>query len=140
MTTTSATAQATSTADVSNQSVGELVANLSETTTRLLRHEVALAKTETRAELGVAGNAIGKLAVAGGLALVALTMFSLAVAHWLNGFMDLGWANLIVAALWAVVAWALYTAGRKALRDEVNLVPERTIKTANETPNAVRGR
>lgn len=125
--------------DVSNQSVGELVANLSETTTRLLRHEVALAKTETRIEMQATGRAISTLAISAGFALVALTMLSLAGARWLSEYMDLGWAYLIVGALWTVAAGILYSKGRSALR-EVNPVPERTMNTLTEIPNAVRGR
>jgi hypothetical protein len=142
MTMSSTTAQGGGTADradVANQSVGELVAQLSETTTRLLRQEVALAKTETRAEVQAAGRAIGTLAVAGGLALVALIMLSLASARGLSEYMDLGWAYVIVGVVWVVVAAILYSAGRNTLRD-VNPVPERTKDTLLEIPNAVRGR
>ena len=126
-------------ADVANQSVGELVANLSETTTRLLRQEVALAKTETRAEVQTAGRAVGTLAVAGGLALVALIMLSLAAARGLSEYVDLGWAYVIVGAAWIVLAGILYSAGRSTLH-QVNPVPERTKDTLIEIPNAVRGR
>jgi hypothetical protein len=124
---------------VANQSVGELVANLSETTTRLLRQEVALAKTETRAEVQTAGRAVGTLAVAGGLALVALIMLSLAAARGLSEYVDLGWAYVIVGAAWIVLAGILYSAGRSTLQ-QVNPVPERTKDTLIEIPNAVRGR
>lgn len=125
--------------DVSNQSLGELVANLSETTTRLLRQEVALAKNETRTEVQTAARAAGTLAVAGGLALVALILLSLAVARGLSEYMDLGWAYVIVGGIWVVVAGYLYSAGRKIMA-EVNPVPERTKDTLLEIPNAVRGR
>jgi len=126
-------------ADLANQSLGELVANLSETTTRLLRQEVALARTETRAEVQAASRAIGTLAVAGGLALVALILLSLAAARGLSEYMDLGWAYVIVGVVWVVVAAILYSAGRNTLR-EVNPVPERTKDTLLEIPNAVKGR
>lgn len=125
--------------DVSDQSVGELVANLSETTTRLLRHEVALAKNETRTEMQATGRAITTLAIAAGIALVALTMLSLAAARWLSEYMDIGWAYLIVGTLWTVTAAVLYSKGRNALT-EINPVPERTMNTLNEIPDAVRGR
>ncbi len=126
-------------ADVANQSVGELVANLSETTTRLLRQEVALAKTETRAEVQTAGRAVGTLAVAGGLALVALIMLSLAAARGLSEYVDLGWAYVIVGACGS---WWPGSCTRRggAPCSEVNPVPERTKDTLIEIPNAVRGR
>ena len=125
--------------DLSDQSLGELVSNLSETTTRLLRQEVALAKTETRTEVQTAGKAVGTLAVAGGVALVALILFSFGAAQGLSEYMDLGWAYTLVGAIWVVVAGLLYSAGRKALK-EVDPVPERTIDSLREIPDAVRGR
>ncbi|HYO85145.1 MAG TPA: phage holin family protein [Dermatophilaceae bacterium] len=125
--------------DVADQSVGELVANLTESTTRLLRHEVALAKNETRTEVQATGRAISTLAVAAGIALVALTMLSLAGSRWLSEYLDIGWAYLIVGTLWAVTAAALYSKGRNALT-EINPVPERTITTLTEIPNAIKGR
>ena len=142
MTMSSSTTQGSTTtnrADVSTQSVGELVANLSETMTRLLRQEVALARTETRTEVQAASRAAGTLASAGGMALVALILFSLAAARGLSEYMDLGWAYVTVGALWIVVAAILYSAGRRSMA-EVNPVPERTKETLLEIPDAVRGR
>lgn len=126
-------------ADVASQSLGELVADLSETTTRLLRQEVALARTETRTEVQAAGRAIGTLAVAGGLALVALILLSLAASRGLSEYMDPAWAYVIVGGIWVVLAGILYSAGRKTLA-ELNPVPERTKDTLMEIPDAVRGR
>ena len=126
-------------ADVSTQSVGELVANLSENTSRLLRQEVALAKTETRTEMRATGRALRTLTVAGGIALVALTMLSLAGARGLSQYLDLGWAYLIVGVLWTMTAVILYSKGRNAL-DGASSVPERTKNTLNEVPNVVTGR
>lgn len=125
--------------DVSQQSLGELVSNLSETTTRLMRQEVALAKAETRQELAVAGRGVGMLAGAGALGLVALIMLSMALVDWLSNAIDPGWAYLLVFALWVVVAAILASAGRRALK-QVNPVPERTAETIREIPEAVRGR
>ncbi|HEX6888410.1 MAG TPA: phage holin family protein [Candidatus Nanopelagicales bacterium] len=134
-----ATAYSGGRSDVTQQSLGELVSNISETTTRLLRQEVALAKAETKQELVVAGRGVGMLAGAGALGLVALIMLSMALVDWLSDAMDPGWAYLLVFALWVVVAAVLASAGRKALK-QVNPVPERTAETLREIPEAVRGR
>jgi hypothetical protein len=136
---TDGTGSMTGSTDVSGQSVGELVANLGETSSRLLRQEVALAKTEIRSEVQATGRALGTLTVAGGLALVALTMFSLSAARWISEYLDLGWAYLIVGTLWTVTAGILYASARSALH-AINPVPERTRDTLDEIPNAVRGR
>jgi hypothetical protein len=125
--------------DVSDQSLGELVSNLSQTTTRLLRQEVALARSETRTEVRAAGRGVGTLAVAGGVALVALVLFSLGAARGLSEYMDLGWAYVLVGAIWVIVAGLLYAAGRETLKD-VTPVAERTQESLREIPDAVRGR
>jgi hypothetical protein len=53
--------------------------------------------------------------------------------------MDEGWAALVVAALWAVIAAVLAAVGRKRMR-EVNPKPERTVQTLHEVPDALKGR
>ncbi len=125
--------------DVSEASIGELVGNLSESTTKLLRQEVALAKAETKQELAVAGRGVGMLAGAGVAALLALIMLSMAAADLLSSWMDPTWAYLIVFAIWAIVGTVLAVQGRKAIK-QVNPVPERTQETIREIPDAVRGR
>jgi hypothetical protein len=45
--------------------------------------------------------------------------------------MDLGWAALIVAAIWAVIGAVLYANGRKKLKT-VDPVPHRTVDTIKE--------
>jgi len=45
--------------------------------------------------------------------------------------MPLGWAALIVAALWGLAGAVLYTSGRARLRT-VNPKPERTVETLKE--------
>jgi hypothetical protein len=52
--------------------------------------------------------------------------------------MDAGWAGLIVAAVWAVIAAVLYTTGRSKFR-EVHPKPERTVDTLSNVPDALKG-
>ena len=49
-----------------------------------------------------------------------------------------GLAALIVAAVWAVVGAVLFVRGRGMLR-RVNPMPERTIDTAKQIPDALKG-
>jgi hypothetical protein len=125
--------------DDSNQPLGELVGRLSDDMSHLFRQEVALAKAETKEEAGKAGMGIGMLAAAGVLGLVVLILVSLAAVRALQEVMDLGWAYLVVAAVWLVVAAVLAVLGRSRLR-EVNPRPERTAETLREIPDALRGR
>ncbi|GAA4191768.1 phage holin family protein [Microbispora amethystogenes] len=45
--------------------------------------------------------------------------------------MDLAWAALIVAAVWAVIGAVLFARGKERMR-EVNPTPEQTIETLKE--------
>ena len=56
---------------------------------------------------------------------------SLTVMWALDEAMDLIWAALIVAVIWAVVAVVLAMTGRKELR-EVNPKPDLTVETLKE--------
>ena len=56
----------------------------------------------------------------------------------LSNVMDAGWAALIVAAVWGVIAAVLYVRGRSAMHT-VNPKPERTVETVREVPGALKG-
>lgn len=120
------------------QPLGELVSGLSETLSRLMRQEVALAKAETKQELSAAGKGAGMMAGAGVFVLISLILLSLAISQWLAHSMDLAWAYAIVCAVWAVVAALLFAVGRRMVR-EVSPMPERTVETVREIPQAMKG-
>jgi hypothetical protein len=60
-----------------------------------------------------------------------LVFLSLAMMWALGSKMALGWAALIVAGVWAVVAGVLALLGRSKLK-AFNPKPERTIETVKE--------
>jgi len=70
-----------------------------------------------------------------------LTILFLSIALWwgLSNVMDQGWAALIVAVIWAVIATVLYVNGRKNMRS-VHPKPERTVETVKQVPDALKGR
>lgn len=119
-------------------SIGELLGEVSRDLSTLLRQEVELAKAELRQEAGKAGQAGGMFA---GAAIAGLlTLFFLSHALWwgLSNVMDQSWAALIVAGVWAVISVILLTKARGRAR-ELRGLP-RTMQTAREIPDAVRGR
>jgi hypothetical protein len=132
------TTTTTTAADPTQQSVGDLVGQLSEDASRLVRQELALAKVEVRKEAITAGKGAGLLAAAGMVGLVVLILLSLAAARALSEVMDLGWAYLIVGVVWAIVAAVLAAAGRKLLK-QANPTPERTMSTVREIPDTLKG-
>jgi uncharacterized membrane protein YqjE len=88
--------------DPAETSVGELIGNISDDLSRLFRQEVELAKAELKQEAAKAGKAAGMLGGAGFAGYLAVVLLSFALVFALGNVMDLGWAALIVAAIWAV--------------------------------------
>ena len=112
-------------------SFGDIIGDVSDGLSQLFRQEVELAKSELRAEASKAGKAAG---IFGGAALAAwLTaiMLSFALAFGLGNVMDLGWAALIVAVLWAVIAAVLFVVARGKAKD-VSPMPRQTVETLKE--------
>jgi hypothetical protein len=112
-------------------SIGQLIGDISDDLSRLLRQELELAKAEMRTEASKAGKAAGMLGGAGFAAYLAVVLLSFAVVFALANVMDAGWAALIVALAWGIVAALLYRAGRTKLRT-VSPVPQQTVETLKE--------
>ncbi|MBB2914662.1 hypothetical protein FHS43_005974 [Streptosporangium becharense] len=118
-------------ADHQEPSLGQLVGEIGEDLSRLMRQELELAKAEMREEAGKAGKAAGLFGGAGFAGYMVALLVTLAVMFGLGNVMDLAWAALIVAAVWAVVGAVLYSSGRAKWR-EVTPKPERTVETLKE--------
>ncbi|GAB2485823.1 phage holin family protein [Luteococcus sediminum] len=125
------------------RSLGEIVSDLTENFSTLVHQEMELAKAEIKQDAARAGKGAGMVGGAGIAAHLALTFLSLA-AWWtlavLIGNHDhpaLGWAGLIMAVLWGIVAAVLAQRGKKEF-DEVDGLP-RTTETAKKIPNALKG-
>jgi hypothetical protein len=130
---------ATERPDVTDSSVGELIGEVTSDLSTLLRQELELAKAEVKQEATKSGKAVGMLGAAGFAGYMVALFLSIALWWGLANAMDEGWAALIVAVLWTVIAAVLASVGRKRLR-EVNPKPERTIQTIKEVPDALKGR
>lgn len=127
-------------ADIEGRSLGELIGRLSNDFTRLVRLEIALAKTETKEEAARAGKGVGMLGGAGIAGNLALVFVSLTVMFALGNVMDLEWAALIVTLVWAIVAAVLAAAGRKALRTVAPLPQtQQTLKEDAQWAKTQRG-
>lgn len=117
--------------DPGDTSIGQIIGEISNDLSKLFRQEVELAKAEVRQEAAKAGKAAGMLGGAGFAGYMTVLLASLAVVFGLGNVIDLGWAALIVAVIWAAVAAVLYAAGRKKLRT-VDPVPRQTVDTLKE--------
>jgi hypothetical protein len=114
-----------------DRSVGELLSAVTSDLQTLFRQEVELAKTEVRGEATKAGKAAGMYGGAGFGGYMVALFLSLAAVFGLANVMDTGWAALIVAAAWAVIAAVLYVMGRSRMQ-QVNPKPEQTVESLKE--------
>jgi hypothetical protein len=122
--------------DPTDASLGELLGNVTNDLSTLMRQEVALAKAEVTIEAKKAGGAAGMLAGAGFAGYMTILFLSVALMYLLSQIMDNGWAALIVAVLWGIVAAVLASMGRKKLK-EIN-PPQQTVETLQQAPEALR--
>ena len=119
------------TTDARERPIGELVRDLSQQTSTLVRKEIELARAEVQQKGKLASKGAGLLAgaaVAGLLMLVALTATLIAL---LDEAMATWIAALIVTALWAIIALVLAKTGQKALQNATPPAPQ-TVETVKE--------
>jgi uncharacterized membrane protein YqjE len=118
--------------ELRSYSTGDLVKQLSEQTTTLVRKEIELARAELTEKGKVAGQGAGMFggaAVAGLLALGTLTALILAV---LDKAMEFWVAALIVTVVYTAIALALAAAGRDRIKEGMPPAPEQTVETVKE--------
>ena len=119
-------------------SIGELVADVSQGLSTLLRQEIALARAEAKQSASQAAKAGGKFGGAALAGWMALLFLSIAVWEWLSSALDSrGWAAAIVMAVWAVIGAVLFSLGRRDLTNIQGM--ERTVETTKQVPDALKG-
>jgi Flp pilus assembly protein TadB len=120
-------------ADLRALPAGELVKQLADEVSGLVRAEIELARTELTEKGKRAGIGLGELGAAGIVALYALGALT---ACFIAGLAALGlpvWVSaLIVAVVYGIIAAVLYFIGRQQLERGVPPTPERTQKTIKE--------
>jgi len=122
--------------DLHDASLGDVAKRLTADVSTLVRQEVDLAKAELAEkgkQLGVGGAMFGGAALAGWMALGALTaclilLLAIVMPAWV--------AALIVAAIWGAVAGVLAVRGRERIQQGTPPVPEQTIESVKEIGRA----
>jgi hypothetical protein len=117
--------------ELRDQSIGDLLRQLSQETSTLVRQEMALARaelTEKGKRAGAGAGMLGGAGVAGLLALGTLTAFLILL---LNEWMDAWLAALILTVIWAVVAGVLALQGRNKVQEATPPAPQ-TVETLKE--------
>ena len=118
-------------------SLGRLVSDATADLQKLMRQEVALAKAEVRQEANKAGKAAGLYGGAGFAGYMVLVLLSFAAVIGIGHVLDLGWAALIVAGLWAIAGAVMYAMGRRRMRS-FSPTPHRTVETIKEDAHWMR--
>lgn len=125
--------------DIGDVSVGQLISDVSRDLSTLMRQELELAKAELKVEASKTGKAVGMLGGAGFAGYMVLLFLSIALWAGLAAVMPSGWAAVIVAVVWGVIAAVLASRGRTTLR-AVHPKPERTVETVQQIPDALKSR
>jgi uncharacterized membrane protein YqjE len=129
---TVATSSNPQSAELHERSVGELLKQLANETSTLMRQELELAKAEMREKAGKAGPGFGMWGAAGGMALLALGSLTAFLILALDGAMPNWLAALVVALVYAAIAGLLYLRGKRKVDEAGSPVPEQTIETLKE--------
>ncbi|WP_369137057.1 phage holin family protein [Modestobacter versicolor] len=142
--------------DVEGTSVGQLIGDVTRDLSTLMRQELDLAKAELKADANKAsaevkaqgskaGKGAGMLGGAGYGGHMLALFLSLALMFALGSAIPLGWAALIVAVLWGIIAAVLFVMGRKQLKaidltglKNINPKPEQTVETLQQVPGALK--
>jgi hypothetical protein len=112
--------------------IGELMKQLAQETTTLVRQEIELAKAEVSEKGKKTGVGIGILGAAGVVGLLAAGALTAFLILLLDLAMPAWAAALIVTAVYAAVAFVLYLRGREKVQEAGKPVPEQTIETVKE--------
>ncbi|MDU9006772.1 phage holin family protein [Sedimentitalea todarodis] len=121
-----------------NKSAGSLLSDAMSNVSGLVRNEVDLARAEISENVTKAGVAVGLIAGAAIIALVALNVLAAAlVAALTEAGIDAGWSALIVGVLLGLLAYVLINKGVNDLKLS-SLAPTRTVKNVQRDAEAVK--
>lgn len=122
-----------------DRSLGQILRDLREETTQLLRQEVDLAKTEMSEKMSRLGSNMGSVATGGAVlfagALVLLAALTLGLIALFSQFMDrdvaMWLAPLLVGGILAGVGYSMVKKALHALKQE-GIAPQRTTQSLKE--------
>jgi uncharacterized membrane protein YqjE len=120
------------TADLRERPVAELLKQLADETTTLVRQELDLAKAEMREKAGKAGAGAGMWGAGGVIALLGLGSLTAFLILALDGVMPNWLAALNVGIAYAAIAGFLYLRGKQRVEEAGSPVPEQTVETLKE--------
>lgn len=124
----------------SDPTIGRLVHDATKDISTLVQKEIQLAKSELKVSVKAGGTGIGLFAGAAFIAVLAIIMFSVSIAYFINWNgegLALHWAFLIVFGFYLLVAALLVFVGVRKVKQVK--APERAIEQGREIPKALKG-
>jgi MFS family permease len=118
--------------DLRDRPIGDLLKQLSEQTSNLVRQELELARAELTQKGKQAGLGAGLVGAAGITGLLALGALTACLILLLATFLKPWIAALIVAAALGAVAGVLALTGKGRIQEAAPPVPEQTVDTVKE--------
>jgi uncharacterized membrane protein YqjE len=126
--------------ELRDRPIGELLRELSDQTTALVKQEVDLAKAELQEKGTRAGQGAGMFGGAGLFGAGAFAALTACLIAALDEAMEIWLAALIVAVIYAAVAAVLATTGRRKVKEAAPPVPEQAKDSVKEDMEWVRTR
>lgn len=117
-------------------SLGDLLGEVSRDISTLMRQEVVLAKAELKQSAATSAKGVGSLGGAAYAAMMAIFFLSVALWWALSTLIGGGWAGVVVAVIWGIIAAVLYSVGRGQLK-KVDGAPQ-TVESLKEIPEALK--
>jgi len=118
--------------ELRDRPTGELLKDLSDQTTTLVKQEIELAKAELSEKGKQAGMGAGMFGGAGLMAALALGALTTCFIAALDTAMDLWLAALIVAVVYGAIAGVLALQGRNKVQEAGPPVPEQAKESVKE--------
>src|SRR3954454_15754069 len=126
--------------DLRDRPTSDLLKQLSDQTTSLVRQEIELAKLEVREKGKKAGAGAGMFGGAGVFGLYAVGALTATIILALATFLP-GWvAALIVTVVYAAIAGVLALRGKSKVKDAGPPIPEQAVDTTKEDVRWVKTR
>ena len=120
----------------SRTSLGDLLGEVTRDVSILMRQEVELAKAEVRQSATRAGKGAGMLGGAGYAGHLTVLFLSFAAWWGLGQVINIAWAAVIVAVVWAIVAAVLFVLGRNEMK-AIKGAPA-TVDSLKQIPDALK--
>ncbi|WP_461170316.1 phage holin family protein [Arthrobacter sp. Z1-15] len=117
-------------------SLGDLLGQVTQDMSTLMRQEVELAKVELKQSATRASKGAGMFAGAAVAGYFVLLFLSIALWQALGHLIGLGWSGLVVAVIWGIIAAVLAMRGRTEMR-KIKGMPQ-TSETLQEIPGTLK--